>query len=545
MSDNNSIPPHSELKHSYLWRSIRVLNLYQILLSLTLYLISYNWPDYLSLTDNNQGLFSKIALIYFSLALIGSLLIANRKPDFNIQVIILSLTDIIALSMLLHLHGGSETGFGILLIVAIASVSIIAQRTTAINLAALAVIAILGEQIYSHLNGQQVSPIEYLHAGTTGIGIFAAALITNFLSQRLRFSEILAEQRRQHLIQIQQLTEYVLQRMQTGVVVLDEQCNMTMINQSALTLLNLQATSLDKNLSQVSPNLYESFLKHKNSKDFSPLPFKTSNFSPAIIPRFVSLKKSTSTSPGSTLIFLEDISATKQKAQQMKLLSLGKLSANIAHEVRNPLGAIAHATQLLSESDQLATADQRLLNIIMEQTSRMNAIIEGVLQLSRGDTAPPVLFPLSDIILKFKDTFVLQNNLNSDDIRVEISPQNTKVRINPGHFEQILWNLCGNALRYTQPNEDNIKILLKGGVSKSLPGPYLDIIDYGEGITSEELEHIFEPFFTTSQEGSGLGLYISMELCEANQARVEYIDNPNQGACFRILFADPRRKQLS
>ncbi|RMH15338.1 MAG: hypothetical protein D6698_11290 [Gammaproteobacteria bacterium] len=525
------------------WRSLRVLNLYQIFLALTLFIISASKPDFLRLTQEDRLFFSTIVLSYLAVGILGSLLITFRKPRFDLQVVFLSLTDITALTLLLHFYGGSETGFGILLIVAIAGASIIATRKTAINLASLAVLAVLGEQLFSHLSGDLVTPIDYIHTGMNGIGIMAAALITNFLSQRLHSSEALAEQRRQNLLQIQQLTEYVLQRMQTGVVVIDQMHRISMINDSGMRLLGLTRDVHSMPLKDISPALYSTYRSFLDHDEEYPQPLRISGLPSPITPRFVHLAGSGNDNAQNVLIFLEDDAATKQKAQQMKLLSLGKLSANIAHEVRNPLGAIAHATQLLSESTELTSADQRLLHIIMEQSTRMNAIIEGIMRISRGDTSPPVLMSLKDKLESFKDAFILHHGLKVSDIRLEITPEETQIRMNPVHFEQILWNLCGNALRYTKDIEGE-KILIRGGLSRDLPGPYLEVNDFGPGIAEEDIAHIFDPFFTQSSEGTGLGLYVTQEMCEANQARIEYLDRPGQGACFRIIFADPRRKQV-
>ncbi len=98
-------------------------------------------------------------------------------------------------------------------------------------------------------------------------------------------------------------------------------------------------------------------------------------------------------------------------------------------------------------------------------------------------------------------------------------------------------NLCDNALRHSA----DCKIELRGGISSGSNRPFLDVIDHGQGIPTEDIPHIFEPFFTSATNGTGLGLYISRQLAESNQAQLNYIFIPTGGACFRISFQDPRR----
>jgi two-component system sensor histidine kinase PilS (NtrC family) len=109
-------------------------------------------------------------------------------------------------------------------------------------------------------------------------------------------------------------------------------------------------------------------------------------------------------------------------------------------------------------------------------------------------------------------------------------------------LQQILTNLSENALRHSQNFPGNPKVEFQGGLSLDLNRPYLDVIDHGAGIDPETAEHIFEPFFTTSTNGSGLGLYISRELAECNQANLNYVPMSTEGSCFRLSFQDPRRQ---
>jgi len=244
-----------------------------------------------------------------------------------------------------------------------------------------------------------------------------------------------------------------------------------------------------------------------------------------------------------TLIFLEDMASVAQQAQQLKLASLGRLTASIAHEIRNPLGAISHAGQLLAESTHLDKGEMRLTEIIQEHSRRVNTIIENIMQLNRRDRSNPEEIDLNQWLASFVDDFCLNEDVLVSQIDYSLTDDINIIRFDESQLQQILLNLCQNGLRHG--DKSNLPhIRLQGGISRKSSAPYLEVIDNGKGIDPAIAEHIFEPFFTTAASGSGLGLYISRELCESNQAHLNYIPGSDSGSCFRITFADPRRRQV-
>jgi two-component system sensor histidine kinase PilS (NtrC family) len=238
------------------------------------------------------------------------------------------------------------------------------------------------------------------------------------------------------------------------------------------------------------------------------------------------------------LIYLEDSSVMAQQAQQMKLASLGRLAAGVAHEIRNPLGAISHAGQLLSESPQLEGPDKRLTEIIQTQSRRMNRIIENVLQLSRRAHSNPQHIRLQSWLEHFASEFAQERHVDAHSIAVDINPPDMEIHVDPTQLQQVLTNLCDNGVRHSADHPGLPKVELRGGVTRESGGPFLDVIDHGSGIPPENAEHIFEPFFTTETTGTGLGLYIARELCEINRARLSYLPVPTGGSCFRINFSN-------
>ncbi|MGK0170527.1 MAG: two-component system sensor histidine kinase PilS (NtrC family), partial [Gammaproteobacteria bacterium] len=238
------------------------------------------------------------------------------------------------------------------------------------------------------------------------------------------------------------------------------------------------------------------------------------------------------------LIFLEDASPMTQRVQQLKLASLGRLTASIAHEIRNPLGAISHAGQLLGESESLDSADQRLSQIIQDNCRRMNGIIEDVLQLSRRTPAIR-----QDLVLRqWLEAFVseLRGGATSNLGLVTFSVQNEALvaPFDSDQLRQVVSNLVENGLRHSG---DSGVVTLSAGVTKESQRPFLDVLDEGDGIADSDRDQVFEPFFTTRADGTGLGLYIARELCEINQASLRLLPS-ERGCLFRITFADPRRQ---
>jgi len=243
---------------------------------------------------------------------------------------------------------------------------------------------------------------------------------------------------------------------------------------------------------------------------------------------------------GPALVFLEDASLMNERVQQSKLASLGRLSASIAHEIRNPVGAMSHAAQLLGESAGLTDDDKRLTEIIQTHSSRVSHIIDNVLQLSRRELSRPERFFLKPWLLDFAQEFTLTLELQEGEMTVVDIPDNIEVRMDPSHLRQVLWNICDNAVKYASET-GGILVELHGGPGNGPGRPFLEIRDHGLGVNPASAEKIFEPFFTERSGGTGLGLYISRELCELNHATLLYLDRPGGGSIFRIVFSDPDR----
>jgi two-component system sensor histidine kinase PilS (NtrC family) len=532
----NSAPNPKE--DSRTWKPLRLLNLYRVTLAgLFVVLILYgDEPTFLGRYNPNAAL--TVSMLYLLFSMVSSFLIQWHWPRFYLQLYSQVLVDIIALTIIMHTSGGVSSGLGMLLVVAIAGGSVIMASRMANLFAAIATLAVLGEEIYAE--ALHLFPGSYNHAGMLGATFFATAILVFVLAKRLRESEELASQRGRDLANMAELNEHVIQRMQSGIIVVNPQNQVRLMNESAWVMLNMPSGPDDSlTLEHISPQLAAQLSAWWDKPAVGePHVFRPTATATDIMPRFTRLG---SDEKSDTLIFLEDTSVMAQQAQQMKLASLGRLTASIAHEVRNPLGAISHAGQLLSESSALTKSDRRLTEIIRNHSNRVNTMIENILQLSRREKSRPQTIDLKHWLETFTNEFIRDQHVDPKDIGMDVTPADTQVFMDPSQLHQVVWNLCQNGLRHSKEYKNQPKLEIQGGTSRDAGGPFVDIIDHGPGIDPDTAQQIFEPFFTTEPRGTGLGLYIARELCEVNQARLNYIPVPTGGSCFRINFSDPSR----
>jgi len=522
------------------WRPLAYLNLYRILVSATLIIFYLNESLSIPLKGYAPRLFISVILFYFIFSLINWVMIRLRQPSFNVQVFLGVFIDIVITTLFMHAAGGIQSGFGTLMVVAIGGGSIVMSGRTALLFAATATIAILGEQTYVSLLSRY-EDANYIQAGILGLSYFTTAIVVNFLARRIRESEALARKRGVDLANMAELTEHIIQRMQTGILVIDQDNHVRLMNEAAWQMLGMPSLKGESTLRNISPELHKQIELWRGDTEWRSLVFRPSQNMGDIMPRFSQIGRELSSG---ILIYLEDTSAMAQRAQQLQLASLGRLTASIAHEIRNPLGAISHAGQLLAESPNLDSHDRRLTRIIADQSERLNTIVENIMRVSRRDESRIEVFGLHKFMQHFMKNYLAgRDDAQTEDIKVTINPLDTQVRFDASHLEQVLVNLVDNGLRHSThyPNKPRVELL--GGISEASSRPFLDIVDHGSGITADALQHIFEPFFTTEATGSGLGLYLSRELAECNQARLIHVTLPmEKGTCFRVLFQDPRRQ---
>lgn len=443
----------------------------------------------------------------------------------------------------MHASGGIRSGLGMLLIISISLSSIFLTRRFTLFLAAATSLALLGEHIYSQLFIPDYREA-YVQTGILGIVIFTFAFITSIVARRMRESEQLASERSRELKNAVQMNEHIIRNMRTGILVVNPSGIIVMANKAAKSLLGNIHIDRNTTIKQILPELNERYLEWQNSVEpAQQKPVQQSHGLPDLQPGFSRIEPAAG-KRSSTLVFLEDASQLNQRFQQVRLASLGRLTASIAHEIRNPLAAINHASQLLDESIENGP-DKKLTDIINTQAKRLNGVVENVLQLSRQQRGTPEPVEVLPWLYKFRDEYAASQGLDKRQIKIHIDPEDTTILFDSGNLHQVMWNLCGNAVNHCRMPAAKVSINIEGGIEESSEQPYIDVIDNGPGIDPETAKQIFDPFFTTSSGGTGLGLYITKEVAESNRAKIRHIELPAGGTCFRIYFMQAPAQQVS
>ncbi|OMQ31912.1 sensor histidine kinase [Pseudomonas putida] len=513
-------------------RLLRLYHLYRLSIGITLVLLISSNLDNRLLTSANDDLLRYGSGLYLVLNILLVVFFQNtRRPA---QLFSLALVDVALLCVMFYAGGGVASAIGNLLIVSVAISNTLLRRRIGLLIAAISVLGILGSSFLLNVS-HPASPNDYLQVGTLGVLCFAAALLVQVLVRRLEVSQTLVEQKASEVMGLEALNALILQRMRTGILVLDDQRRVQLANHSALTLLGCEHLE-GRRIDEHAPALVEDLQLWIENPMRRPPSLRIASSGLELQPSFIAL------APGphhQTLVFLEDLAQITQQAQQLKLAALGRLTAGIAHEIRNPLGAISHAAQLLRESEELNAADRRLTQIIQDHSQRMNRVIENVLQLSRRQQTATQRLDLKLWLEQFV-TDIREQATERQKIHLRIAPGDYSTLMDPNQLEQILDNLIRNAWRHSALDHDQAQVWLELFTDPDSQLPTLEILDDGPGVAPDHQAQLFEPFFTTSHQGTGLGLYLSRELCECNQARLDF--RSRQGGCFRITFAHGRKQ---
>ena len=520
------------LTHSYpnaYWRSMGFFNLYRLIIA-CIFIAAYFTLRERSWWENyNADLYLQLAAGYLLASLTAITSTWLRWPRFNRQLTLHTIADIGFIVALMHSAGGIKSGFGLLLVVAIAAASVISQGRLALFYAALASIAVLLEQSYQLLMWDERYS-DYSHAVMLSLSCFATAWLAHSLAKRSHQSEELASQRGIDLENLAQVNELITQEMQDGVLVVDKDFKLRHHNSQAERLLGSgQPFSQGESLDEWAPELAGLMRSWMNEGgDIGPGAVKLATEGRELRLRFMPI--GTDREQGA-VIFIEDWSQMQLQAQQLKLAALGRLTANIAHEIRNPLSAISHASQLLQEEDNISPDTQRMLQIIADNVQRMDQMVKEVLELNRRDRTQQETIMLEQFIEEFHLQFCQVEKIPAGGFQINVGEGETRVVFDRRHLHQILWNLCRNGWRHCKQHTASLSLTLHA--PKNSRTARIEIKDDGPGVAPTARPHLFEPFFTTESSGTGLGLYIARELSEANGANIQYVAI-DAGSLFQI-----------
>jgi two-component system sensor histidine kinase PilS (NtrC family) len=518
-------------------RVLRLVGSFRCIVGVLLIVVVMLSPAEPMLGARYPELFLATAILYTAFAAVFLVHQASRPIPGPMRIPLQLAVDILCVTVLMHASGGVRSGLGALLVVFVGAASLSLPGRYAFFAAAVATFAVLGEQLTAAM--QNLADANgFLPAGVLGAIIFMIASAAYPLARRLEESEALAHQRGIDLANLAQLNEYIVQNLRESIVVVDADDDIRLINQPAIEQLASRGRAAGQPLGSVSPELHRLLAHWRHDHD-------PRGATPSFVTADGTNQINTYIAPldgrrdGAVLIFLEDAAALAEKVQQSKLAALGRLTASIAHEIRNPVGAMSHAGQLLQESPGIGAQEQRLLNIIDTNSRRVSDIVENILQLSRREATRPQLIALRPWVHSFIAEFV--STLELFENQVHAGPgEDVEVRMDPGHLHQIVWNLCENAVKYAS-EAGGVAVELSWGRMAGSRRPYLEVADRGPGVADELRDRVFEPFATTRSGGTGLGLFISRELAECNRAALTYEPRRGGGSVFRIVFADPVR----
>lgn len=480
----------------------------------------------------DRGLFvlGALALLGTSLPLAGRMGIAVQRSQT--RTFGLLLIDITATALIVSAAGGILSGFSGLYLITVAAAAVLLQeRILATLIAALAVLAVLADTTWMVSRGEATLGM-LLSAGLLGSLLFALSLLVQLMASRITEAEAEATEAQAAVDALQRLNAQIIGHMETGILLAEATGEAKAINSAAERLIGL-AGGQQTHLLAVSAELANQFQEWRETGSLKTEPFRLAEDGPTMVASFVALGGETELD---YLIFIEDYTPVTQFAQSLKLNSLSKLTASIAHEIRNPLGAISHAAQLLTESSTVDEADRILCDILVSNSRRVSDIIDNVSEVSRRQAPRAQYLALNAWLPVYLDEYRALRTQNCDLVLRLSTESDVEVAIDPEHFKRILSNLLDNGLRHSEEEGNCSRVRIDVLPDPNGQSVFIDIVDFGLGVSEHNLTRLFEPFFTTSKQGSGLGLYLCKELCEINGARVSYQRTRLGESAFRLTL---------
>ena len=523
-------PPRGPLPDADLtaWRTLAVFCIYRLVLAL---FIGAAFAFLNSIF--NVGIVAPDAVlptlvIYACVSLVLLTVARLREPGIALQVTAGVGVDVIAIVVLMYASGGVKSGLGVLLLVSLAAAALITRGRLAFFHAAIAALAVLLEQTFQVWRFDAMAH-DFVQAGITSAAYFATAALASTLAGYARSSAEIAEERRLDLDNLSQINELVIRDMQDGILVIDGKGRIRQHNPRAIQLLGAMPFGRFATLGEYAPEVATLLDKWRSGSETTFMQLRVPRLAGELQVHFVPIG---SGNPPPTVIFIEDVGRMRAQAQQMKLVALGRLTASIAHEIRNPLSSIGHAADLFDEGAKVGDEERRLLEIIRANVTRLDRIVQEVLYLNRRDRAQPETIDAGTYLSNFVAEFTAVEKVGPGSLDVQVRTAQ-RLWFDRQHLDQVLWNIVRNAWRHGRQLAGSVRVVVAPWVA---PGKLvLDVIDDGPGVPASAIPHLFEPFFTTEAQGTGLGLYIARELCEANGARLEYVEGSG-GAHFRVTL---------
>ena len=519
-----------------LWQSLLSFGIYRLVIVLILAITYWGFHRFQVVGAVSPLMAAAVIAGYFLFAvclLVAAQLRIPSVPAFHLtaQVIV----DVVGLTLLMHASGGTKSGIGLLLLITLAAAGLVARGRMAFFHAAVAALAVLFEQSWQllYMDG---NASDFVPSGLLAATFFVVAGLGYTLAKYASGAEKIAAARGVDLANLAQINQLVIRDMQDGFVVVDERGIIRQHNPQSEMMVGGLQNATGQALVNVAPQLavlLENWRRGQVQNRIFPVMHDAKTQKDYQV-RFVAIGRKIA-SP--TVVFIEDAGRIRVQAQQMKLVALGRLTASIAHEIRNPLSSINHASELLREDAGRSEADQRLLTIIEQNAHRLDRMVQEVLYLNRRDRAHPEPIDVASYLEQFLRDFCGNEKVGQSVIALDIETPR-RIIFDRSHLDQVLWNLTRNACRYGRGRAGSVRLVVQN--ANAAETMWLSVFDDGPGVATDAMAHLFEPFFTTDSQGTGLGLYIAQELAEVNGARIEYISGEHsanvRGACFRITL---------
>ncbi|MDO8960380.1 MAG: ATP-binding protein [Rhodocyclaceae bacterium] len=542
VSPRAELPGTADSQNESFWRPLEYFAYYRLIVAGIFLAATVFTQEWLHVGAQDPRLFFWTSAVYLLFAIAHLVTLAQWRQAFNLQLNVQVLGDIFFLTLLVFASGGGKSGISMLLLVVLAGAGLVGQGRMVLFYAAVATLSLLLEQSYRVL-AYQGAVEDFLRTGLTSIGFFGSAITARLLALRVVANEALARKRGIDLADQLRINEQVIRDMQDGVLVIDAAGRVRQSNPQAAQLLGLDApiNALSQpgavlpapTLAACAPALAREFLIRRLRGIESETVIQAPHSGRTLRARFLPPGAG-----GNALIYLEDVGRQQQKAQQMKLAALGRLTANMAHEIRNPLAAISHAAELLAEEPP-SPGTERLTRIIGDNTQRLNRLVAETMELGRRDRVSLELIDMASFMHQLREELALQDATSIARIDVEL-PEKFSLCFDRGHLHRVLANLLSNALRHASAAPGAVRIVGEQGRFPNRSS--LHVMDDGQGIDEAARIQVFEPFYTTSVAGTGLGLYIARELCEANGARLSLLENsPGAHFCLSCMATCPEK----
>jgi two-component system sensor histidine kinase PilS (NtrC family) len=507
------------------WRTLQYFALARVLVASSLLLTVAALGGSLGLAEPAAPRYALgLAVAYFVAASALALAALYLRRNFTSQLVCQLATDLAIITSLVVLGGGLRGGVMVLYLLPLAGASLLLPTSAALFVCALAVLALLADSLWRALSGQH-SDSSLFQTGLYGAALFGVTGLLRLLSARLATQERLALARGRDLENQLEINRLVIAQMEQGVLVVDADTRVRANNRAARRMLGLSGESqlTGRQLLEfeaVRP-LAQAFLRWREAERVRGS-WSNSVMQPLVAGQHampeLQLRARFARPPGESsdefVVFLDDVREVEERAQQLKLAAMGRLTASIAHEIRNPLAAISHAGQLLAE-DAREPLQQRLAGIVRENTQRLNRLVDDVLRVARRESPLGDEIELGGFVREWLAEFERDRALHPG--RVELAAEaDVKVKFELSHLRQVLFNLVDNALRFASARRGAVQIVVERAVDDG-GRARLWVFDDGPGIPTESRVTLFEPFYTTRAGGTGLGLYIAREFCVANR----------------------------